>query len=41
MLATARDGLGEAGFDEAHGRLAGRPPMDIMAAAVGASRPGQ
>ncbi|HEU5388804.1 MAG TPA: helix-turn-helix domain-containing protein [Streptosporangiaceae bacterium] len=40
MLATARDGLGEAGFDEAHGRLAGRPPPDIIAAAVGASRPG-
>jgi len=40
MLATARDGLGEAGFDEAYGRLAGRPPLDIIAAAVGASRPG-
>ncbi|HEX5303772.1 MAG TPA: helix-turn-helix domain-containing protein [Streptosporangiaceae bacterium] len=41
MLATARGGLGEAGFDEAHGRLAGRPPLDIIAAAVGARQPGQ
>jgi hypothetical protein len=41
MLATARAGLGEAGFDEAHGRLAGRPPPTIIAAAVGTSRPGQ
>jgi len=41
MLATTRDGLGVAGFDAAHGRLAGRPPPDIIAAAVGASWPGQ
>jgi hypothetical protein len=40
MLAAARDGLGEAGFDKAHGRLAGRPPLDIIAAAVGVRRPG-
>jgi predicted ATPase/DNA-binding XRE family transcriptional regulator len=39
MLATVRDGLGEAGFDEAHGRLADRPPLDVIAAAVGANRP--
>ena len=35
MLATVRDGLGEAGFDEAHGRLEGQPPPDVIAAAVG------
>jgi tetratricopeptide (TPR) repeat protein len=35
-LATVRDGLGAAAFDEARGRLADRPPPDIIAAA----RPG-
>jgi hypothetical protein len=37
MLATVRDGLGEAGFDEAYGRLVNRPPPDIIAASVGGS----
>jgi hypothetical protein len=35
MLATVRDGLGEAGFEAASGRLADRPPPDIIAVAVG------
>jgi predicted ATPase/DNA-binding XRE family transcriptional regulator len=34
MLETVRDGLGEAAFDEARGRLADRPPPDIIAAAL-------
>ncbi len=34
-LEAVRYGLGEAAFDEAHGRLADRPPPDIIAAAVG------
>jgi hypothetical protein len=47
MLATVRDGLGEAGFEAASGRLADRPPPEIIAAAVGpvpavtADRPSQ
>jgi predicted ATPase/transcriptional regulator with XRE-family HTH domain len=36
MLATVRDGLGEERFAAAYGRLADRPPPDIIAAAVGA-----
>jgi tetratricopeptide (TPR) repeat protein len=39
LLATVRDGLGPAAFDAAHGRLADRPPPEIVAAAVGASPP--
>ena len=35
LLATVRDGLGEAAFDQARGRLADRPPPAIIAAAVG------
>jgi len=37
MLSAVRDGLGEAAFDEAHRRLADRPPPDIIAAAVSGS----
>ncbi|MGD0241274.1 MAG: hypothetical protein ABSB59_13225, partial [Streptosporangiaceae bacterium] len=39
LLATVRDGLGEAGFDQAHRRLADRPPPDVIAAAVSGESP--
>jgi hypothetical protein len=35
MLTTVRDGLGAAEFAAAHARLEGRPPPEIIAAAVG------
>jgi hypothetical protein len=35
MLETVRDGLGEERFAAARGRLEGRPPPEIIAAAVG------
>jgi hypothetical protein len=34
MLATARDGLGPGAFAAAHGRLADRPPPEIITAAT-------
>jgi hypothetical protein len=40
LLATVRDGLGEERFAAARERLAGRPPPEVIAAAVGAVPPG-